>query len=54
LRTRLISLHTGDVLVNVLPPSVDLESIVYKHEKKSVRVSDSSGWFMDISDLAWR
>src|ERR1700722_13058132 len=46
-RTRIISLHSGDVLVNIIPPSVDLEKVVYKHEKKSVRVTDGSGWYMD-------
>lgn len=54
LRTRIISLITGDVLVNVLPSSVNLEKIVYKQESKSVRVTDESGWQMEISDLAWK
>lgn len=54
LRTRIISLYSGDVLINVIPPSVDLKKIVYKQEKKSVRVTDESGWHMDISDFAWR
>jgi hypothetical protein len=53
-RTRIIGLGSGDVLVNVLPPSVDLAKIVYKQEKKSVRVTDGSEWYLDISDLAWR
>lgn len=54
LRTRIISLSTGDTLVNILPPSVDLEKIVYKQEKETVRVTDNDQWHMDISDLAWR
>ena len=54
LRTRIISLVTGDVLVNILPPSVDLEKVVYKQEQKSLRVTDGGDWHMDISDLAWR
>jgi hypothetical protein len=54
LRTRIISLITGDVLVNILPPSVDLEKVVYKQENKSLRVTDGGDWHMDISDLAWR
>jgi hypothetical protein len=53
-RTRIISLHAGDVLVNIVPPSVDLEKVIYKQEKKSLRVTDGSGWHMDISDFAWR
>lgn len=54
LRTRIISLISGDVLVNVLPSSVNLDKIVYKQEKKSLRVTDGSDWHMDISDLAWK
>jgi hypothetical protein len=54
LRTRIVSLMSGDVLVNVIPPHVDLEKIVYKQEKKSVRITDNEKWHMDISDLAWR
>ena len=39
-RTRIISLVSGDVLVNVLPNTVKLEEITYKQEKKAVRVTD--------------
>ncbi|MDB6121355.1 MAG: hypothetical protein JWQ71_348 [Pedosphaera sp.] len=53
-RTRIIALGSGDVLVNVLPPSVDLAKIIYKQEKKSVRVTDGSDWYLDISEFAWR
>ena len=54
MRTRIISLNSGEVLVNILPASVDLEKVVYKQEKKSVRVTDGGDWFMDISEFAWR
>jgi hypothetical protein len=52
-RTRIISAISGDVLVNVLPPSVDLEKISYKQEKKGLRISDGSGWHLDISESGW-
>jgi hypothetical protein len=42
------------VLINIIPPSVDLEKVVYVQEKKSLRVSDGSDWHMDISEFAWR
>jgi hypothetical protein len=54
LRTRLISIVSGDLLINIIPPSVNLERITYKHEKKSVRVSDGSDWFLDLSEFSWR
>ena len=54
LRTRIISLVSGDVLLNVIPPSVDLERIVYTQEPKSVRVTDGSAWHLDLSEMAWQ
>ena len=54
LRTRLISLVSGDVLLNVIPASVDLEKIVYQQEPKSVRVTDGSAWHLDLSEMAWQ
>ncbi len=53
-RTRIVALHSGDVIVNVIPQSVNLEKIVYKQEKKSVRVTDGSEWAMEISEFPWR
>ena len=53
-RTRIISLHSGDVLVNIVPPAVNLERVTYKMEKKSIRVTDGGDWYMDISEFAWR
>jgi hypothetical protein len=53
-RTRIVALQSGDLLINILPPSVNLEKVIYKPEKKSVRVTDGSDWYMDISDFAWR
>jgi hypothetical protein len=53
-RTRIISLVSGDLLVNVIPPSVDLSKVSYKHEKKSVRVTDGSDWFLDLSEFSWK
>jgi hypothetical protein len=53
-RTRILAISSGDLLVNVIPAEVDLEKIVYKIEKKSLRVTDGSNWHLDISELAWR
>ena len=52
-RTRIISAAGGDVLINVLPPLVDLEKIVYKLEKKWLRISDGSAWHLDINESGW-
>jgi len=53
-RTRIISIVSGDLLVNIIPPSVVLEKIIYKHEKKGVRVTDGSDWHLDLSEFSWR
>jgi hypothetical protein len=53
-RTRILAIGSGDLIVNVLPAEVNLDKIVYKLEKKAVRVTDGSNWYLDISELAWR
>jgi len=53
LRTRLVSLLGGDVLVNIIPTEVDLERVTYKHEAKAVRVTDGLEWHLDLSESAW-
>lgn len=52
-RTRIISLVSGNSLVNIIPDSVDIEKIVYRQEKKAVRVTDGSNWHLDLSEVAW-
>lgn len=52
-RIRIISIASGDTFVNVIPDSVDLENITYQQEKKAIRVSDGSDWYLDISEVAW-
>lgn len=53
LRTRIVSLVGGDLFVNVIPASVDLDKVVYKQENKAVRVTDGSDWFLDLSEVTW-
>ena len=52
-RTRLVSIVSGDVLLNIIPAKVNLEKITYKQERKAVRVSDGSDWHLDISEFTW-
>ncbi|MDX1952433.1 MAG: hypothetical protein SFY81_09620 [Verrucomicrobiota bacterium] len=53
LRTRIIAL-ASDVLINIIPTSVDLEKITYRQEKKAVRVTDGSDWHLDLSEFTWK
>lgn len=52
-RTRLIAVVSGDLLINILPENVQLDKIVYRTEKKAVRVTDGSQWYLDISEFGW-
>jgi hypothetical protein len=52
-RVRLISIAAGDTFVNVIPESVDLDKISYHQEKKAIRVTDGSDWYLDLSEVAW-
>lgn len=52
-RTRIISIVSGHLLVNVIPAKVDLQKIVYRVEKKAVRVTDGSDWHLDLSEFSW-
>jgi hypothetical protein len=53
-RTRVVSVVSGEVIVNVIPASVDLSKITYRQEGSAVRVSDGSDWHLDISEVGWR
>jgi hypothetical protein len=53
-RTRIVSLISGDLLANVIPPEVDLEKIHYKVENKVTRVTDGANWHLDLSEVAWQ
>ena len=53
LRTRIIALASGDVLVNVIPDHVNLAAIEYKIVKKNLRVTDGSDWYLDLSEVTW-
>jgi hypothetical protein len=53
MRTRIISVTSGDAFVNVLPATVELEKVVYHQEAKGVRVTDGSDWHLDISEYVW-
>lgn len=52
-RTRVLSILSGDLLINLIPEDVDLDAIVYRPENKSVRVTDGTAWYIDISESTW-
>jgi hypothetical protein len=54
IRTRIVAAVSGEVLINVLPASVQLDKVVYKIESNGMRVTDGSDWHLDISDVSWK
>jgi hypothetical protein len=52
-RTRIISLASDMLIINVLPPQVDLSKIVYQHHHsgKELTVTDGSDWRLCLSHL---
>ena len=52
LHTRIIALTSGMLIINVLPPQVDIEKITYKHSSaQHTVVSDGGDWHLDLSHL---
>ena len=54
LRTRIVSVVSGEIIVNVLPPQTALEKVVYKLEGAAVRVTDGTEWHLDLSEVGWK
>ena len=52
LRTRVIPLDSGSVIVNVLPEQVQIEKITYKYRPAGdVLVTDGGEWHLDVTHL---
>jgi hypothetical protein len=52
-RTKLIPLGSGDVIVNVIPNTVDIEEVQYELADRTLRVTDGNGWKMDVKEFGW-
>jgi hypothetical protein len=52
-RTKLVPVASGDVIVNVIPEDVDLESVVYELKGRMLSVTDGSRWSMDVKEFGW-
>ncbi|MES2981371.1 MAG: hypothetical protein V4727_03575 [Verrucomicrobiota bacterium] len=52
-RTRLISIVSAELLINIIPDAVNLDAIEYKQMGKELRVTDGSSWHLDISEKTW-
>lgn len=52
-RTKLVPITSGDVIVNVLPSSLDLEKVRYELKQRSLFVTDGASWSMDVKEFGW-
>ena len=52
-RTKLIPIMSGDVIVNVIPETVDVEGVAYELKDRSLVVTDGSAWTMDVKEFGW-
>lgn len=52
-RTKLIPIGSGDVIVNVIPESVDIERITYVLHDRSLKVTDGENWSMEVKEFGW-
>jgi hypothetical protein len=51
--TKLISIISGDVIVNVIPETVEVESVAYELKDRSLVVTDGGDWAMDVKEFGW-
>jgi hypothetical protein len=51
-RTKVFPLTDGELIINVLPPSVDVEKVHYELKARSLIVTDGS-WQMDVKEFGW-
>ena len=52
LRTRIISLETESIIINVLPETATIENIRYDYVSAGhIHVTDGGDWYLDISHL---
>ena len=53
LRIKLVPVASGDVIVNVLPGTLDLDRVTYELRDRTLLVTDHSGWSMDVKEFGW-
>ena len=51
-RTKIFSLMDGTLIVNVVPPSVNLEKVRYELNDRVLLVTEGT-WKMDIKEFGW-
>jgi hypothetical protein len=52
-RIKLVPLTSGELIVNILPTSVDIELVHYELKDRTLIVTDGSPWTMDVKEFGW-
>jgi hypothetical protein len=52
-RTKFVPIGSGDVIVNIIPETVDLEQVAYELKDRSLVVTDGSAWSMEVKEFGW-
>jgi len=52
-RTKLIPISSGEVIVNVIPDSVDVERVHYELKDRALHVTDGKSWRIDVKEFGW-
>ncbi len=52
-RIKLIPISSGEVIVNVIPESVDLEEVQYELKDRALHVTDRKAWRIDVKEFGW-
>ena len=48
-----IHVMSGDVIVKVIPETVDLEQVAYELKDRSLVVTDGGAWSMEVKEFGW-
>ena len=52
-RVKLVASSDGELLINVLPPAVNLEDVRYETKDHRLYLTDGKNWEMDLKEFGW-
>jgi len=52
-RVKLVALTDGELLINVLPPSVKIEELRYETKNHRLYLTNGKDWEMDLKEFGW-
>ena len=53
IRTKLVALCDGELLINILPAAVRLEDVHYETIEHRLYLTDGKKWKMDLKEFGW-